>query len=323
MVLHPGGKRMAHLKYVCIRFHDPPTEEELRREHLNRELSADNSIYQTTNGKFYQHYFYKYFSKPAPSCFVIGIDASPGGFQIVERKTADCFFIFVIRGKGTLNGKEFHAGQFFTISPHFVTTLISDRNDPWVLCWFSWYGSFSEEIHRIYSKFPCGVCYDFQNAEALLQFFTGFLSGDHTYADSRYLIQSFAGCVLSMFDVQPLPSEQLEETAVSRRIRSYVEQAKEILIKQYTTVNITDLSQQMHLDRKYLCKIFHSITGMTPKNYLIDIRLQNSTYLLSETELPMEEIASKCGYSSYSCFLQAFKKKYNLTPPEYRRIIQI
>lgn len=40
---------MAHLKYVCIRFHDPPTEEELRREHLNRELSADNSIYQTGN----------------------------------------------------------------------------------------------------------------------------------------------------------------------------------------------------------------------------------------------------------------------------------
>lgn len=35
---------MAHLKYVCIRFHDPPTEEELRREHLNRELSADNSM---------------------------------------------------------------------------------------------------------------------------------------------------------------------------------------------------------------------------------------------------------------------------------------
>lgn len=309
---------MNQLRYISIRFDEQPTMQPLSQNQLKKDFSTNNTVYRG-KGRYYQHYLYGYFPKPSPCCTVIGVDMSPGGYSILERDIDDCFLIFAIRGRGTLNGKEFRAGQFFALSSHYVSTLVSDPRDPWVICWISWRGDIAEEILRVFSKFQSGVFYPFQNAEALFQLFRSFLYCDHAHADDRALLQAFSCCVLSMFDMQPFPAEEAEASAASLRIRSYVEEAKELLSTQFATISIHELSRQLHLDRKYLCRIFHAMTGVTPQSYLIDVRMQNSAFLLTETDFSLEEIASKCGYSSYNCFLQAFKKKSSVTPPEYRK----
>lgn len=70
---------------------------------------------------------------------------------------------------------------------------------------------------------------------------------------------------------------------------------------------------------EYLCTIFKEHTGITIVKYLSNIRLLHSQILLvQEPAMSINEIATKCGYSSASYFGKVFYKQYGLTPNQYR-----
>ena len=59
--------------------------------------------------------------------------------------------------------------------------------------------------------------------------------------------------------------------------------------------------------------------GQTFINYLTDVRLQHSVQLLENTALRVQTIAQQVGYYNASYFSTTFKKKYGVSPYEYRR----
>ena len=85
-------------------------------------------------------------------------------------------------------------------------------------------------------------------------------------------------------------------------------------------ITVSELAQTLHLNRKYLSRIFSDATGITPQQYLIDTKLNCSEFYLIETDYSMEQIAAFCGYASYSSFIQAFQKKFGMSPRKYKEI---
>lgn len=65
--------------------------------------------------------------------------------------------------------------------------------------------------------------------------------------------------------------------------------------------------------------IFKSILGISPKQYIINKRLEHSKTLLATTSLSITEIAYQCGFASTSHFIRAFKQSTNLTPAQHRK----
>lgn len=63
---------------------------------------------------------------------------------------------------------------------------------------------------------------------------------------------------------------------------------------------------------------FRQLFGTGIKEYEIKKRLEAATNLLLEDELTMQEITAKCGYSSQSAFVRAFKDVYGITPGQWR-----
>lgn len=63
---------------------------------------------------------------------------------------------------------------------------------------------------------------------------------------------------------------------------------------------------------------FRQLFGTRIKEYEIKKRLEAATNLLLEDELTMQEITAKCGYSSQSAFVRAFKDVYGITPGQWR-----
>ena len=59
--------------------------------------------------------------------------------------------------------------------------------------------------------------------------------------------------------------------------------------------------------------------GITCIDYINDYRLNIATNLLETTDIQVMEIANKVGISNVSYFNRIFKKKFNLTPKEYRK----
>ena len=59
---------------------------------------------------------------------------------------------------------------------------------------------------------------------------------------------------------------------------------------------------------------------MTPLQYVIFVRLQRASHLLSETSARLIAVAESVGYQSEAAFSQAFKKQYGMRPGEFRRV---
>ena len=63
---------------------------------------------------------------------------------------------------------------------------------------------------------------------------------------------------------------------------------------------------------------FRQLFGSRIKEYEIRKRLEAAANLLQQDELTMQEITAKCGYSSQSSFVRAFKDVHGITPGQWR-----
>ena len=84
-------------------------------------------------------------------------------------------------------------------------------------------------------------------------------------------------------------------------------------------ISLTDLARTAHLSPNYFLKLFKNQTGLTPKEYILQVRLNNARFLLSDTNIKISAIASDCGFNDTSYFSMFFKKRFGLTPAEYRQ----
>ncbi|MBR1786087.1 MAG: AraC family transcriptional regulator [Paludibacteraceae bacterium] len=62
------------------------------------------------------------------------------------------------------------------------------------------------------------------------------------------------------------------------------------------------------------------MAGMTPREFLLNIRMQKAIHLLdTQRNMSVLEVAYECGYADGSNFVHAFRKQYGLSPTEYRK----
>lgn len=85
------------------------------------------------------------------------------------------------------------------------------------------------------------------------------------------------------------------------------------------TLTLDILARQAHLNKFYLAHAFKEEYGMSPIHYMITRRVEESRYLLRETDMSMSQIARILGFSSASYFSQSFRRAEGISPMEYRK----
>ncbi len=70
----------------------------------------------------------------------------------------------------------------------------------------------------------------------------------------------------------------------------------------------------------HLCRLMKNHLGMSPKQYLTELRLNHAAGLLTGSTMDVLSISFKVGYTSISHFISLFKLKYGITPLKYRQI---
>lgn len=78
------------------------------------------------------------------------------------------------------------------------------------------------------------------------------------------------------------------------------------------------LAESVHLNPNYFHKLFTSACGVTPLQYLTDVRISHARYYLRNTDRSITEIAELCGFNSYSYFCTVFRKRCGLSPSAFR-----
>ena len=85
-------------------------------------------------------------------------------------------------------------------------------------------------------------------------------------------------------------------------------------------LTISQLAARFHISPTALKDCFRQAYGRPLHQYLLEHRVRRAAELLSESGLSIVEIASAVGYNSASQFGVAFKRRYQLTPSQFRRM---
>ncbi len=83
-------------------------------------------------------------------------------------------------------------------------------------------------------------------------------------------------------------------------------------------ITVKQLAELGNMSVSSFNRIFKKEINLTPIEYLIEIRIEKSKKLLRRKEIPITEIAMRCGFGSSSHFSSSFSRLFNITPSEYR-----
>ncbi len=83
-------------------------------------------------------------------------------------------------------------------------------------------------------------------------------------------------------------------------------------------INISNIAKHFNYSEKHLRTIFKQYLNTSPKQYILDRKLEHISYLLRSTSLSIEELSEKYSFSSPSNLILYFKKKYKTTPHKIR-----
>ena len=85
------------------------------------------------------------------------------------------------------------------------------------------------------------------------------------------------------------------------------------------SISLDDIAEQAMVSKSTALNLFRKYLHITPVNYLINYRLKQAGQLLSKTEKKVSLISSETGFHNVDYFCRLFKKRYQLTPTEYRK----
>lgn len=110
-------------------------------------------------------------------------------------------------------------------------------------------------------------------------------------------------------------------------VKNNIEIAKKInayVLQNYnSTLTYEKLSEKFHMKITTMKNCYKSVYGETINDTIIKKRLEVAANLLKDSSLAITGIALQVGYTDHSKFSNAFRKKYNITPSEYRKISEI
>ena len=84
-------------------------------------------------------------------------------------------------------------------------------------------------------------------------------------------------------------------------------------------LTLDQLAGLAHVNKYYLSHTFRREFNTSPISYLISRRIQETRFLLGETDHSLSQIAQILGFSSLSYFSQSFRRQEGMSPMEYRR----
>lgn len=129
----------------------------------------------------------------------------------------------------------------------------------------------------------------------------------------------------ALFDEVLRLTDEICLTVVSMKSQSTStigEEARKVIEENYMKddFSLAQAAEIMKLSPPYLSHVFKQQNGDTFVNTLNGVRLEHACTLLKTTDLSASAISKKCGYSDAGYFNRVFKKKFGVTPGQYREM---
>ncbi len=148
---------------------------------------------------------------------------------------------------------------------------------------------------------------------------TAFARSD-LYIQKAELMGSFEGLMKLSAEMTMDYARRVAQLQCGSTNRKIIRDARHyILAHIHRRITTEQLAAAVGRNRTYLCACFREETGLSVREYITGIKMDEAKRLLRFSKKPLCEIAEHLGYSSQSYFQNVFKKSVGITPLEYRR----
>lgn len=109
------------------------------------------------------------------------------------------------------------------------------------------------------------------------------------------------------------------ENAGSDNKSEYIRKIMEYVHENYTQcITIDTIAEHIGISYSYLRKLYKEATGQNLSDYLNQLRIEKAKQLLRETNYPVKEIVSMCGYNHERSFFRSFTQMEGISPSKYK-----
>ncbi|MDQ8184207.1 AraC family transcriptional regulator [Pelagicoccus sp. SDUM812002] len=84
-------------------------------------------------------------------------------------------------------------------------------------------------------------------------------------------------------------------------------------------ISIPELARKIGLSQRQLERRFNSVFRVSPRRYIVRLRLIIASDRLRESDMPITEIAYECGFYDHSSFIRHFRSTFGTTPLKFRK----
>lgn len=217
---------------------------------------------------------------------------------------------YVTKGKGIYNGKDVRVGQGFLIFPGELEEYRSDTKEPWEFLWVVSSDPAMEKIFQRYQADPQTGIFVYDNIPAVETVAKKIRDRRNEILDSNRLLEWY----LSIFN------RQTKEVGKDSAAENYLDFTLKYMESNiHRTVTVKELTDLLGVSQPYLYKIFKEATGVSPKQYMADQKINYAKHLLKETDMTVTQIANSVGYGDLFSFSKFFAVKTGVSPQKYRQ----
>lgn len=120
-------------------------------------------------------------------------------------------------------------------------------------------------------------------------------------------------------DLLSLPKELVSSPKSNSITKPEVNSAIHYVLSNYMNhISLDDVAKYVNLNREYLCRIFHSETGLSLFSYINEVRMKKAADMFySDPSLSVKEVSSRVGFENPYFFSKKFKDYFGIAPSEY------
>lgn len=231
----------------------------------------------------------------------------------------DYQLIYVVRGMGTFDlpdqRLELHEGNILIYLPKQPQYYIYNQIHNPEVYWVHFTGSQVEKILTEFNLLPRQVHKIGISAE-ICMLFDKMIEETHLKRPSFIaLTNALLMHLLVMMSRSAAGSDSSAQSCIKE-----IEQAILMFHQNYQKrISIQEYARKCGISPAWFTRCFNQRTGVSPQQYLTDIRIKRSMELLLSTSHNITEVASQSGYDNPFYFSRIFKNNIGCTPSEFRQ----
>ena len=228
-------------------------------------------------------------------------------------------FHFVTKGHGILriDGQvlDIGPGDAFLIPAEQVSYYEASAQNPWSYYWAGFTGLRSSAyVQNFLTINPeryvaRGLSID-KYAAAIERVASLEITNNETYFRTKAVLYD----IFSYLSADLLRGRTIDNSpSLASRIKFYID------AKFMEKLRMDEIADMFGIHPNHLSRVFHSSFGISPKQYLLKLKMDKAAQILVSTEMPVALIAEALGFEDQHVFSRAFKKYWEVSPMLYRK----